>query len=56
MVFYLRVEHLLFAGGVTTLPKIVKLRIVNRRTYCRQTLDDKVEGQEGNSPDYVIRS
>lgn len=40
--------------GPPALLSIIKLRIANF-FFSRQTLDAKVQSQEGNSPDYLLR-
>lgn len=49
------VEFFLLDGGLITLLILEKLRILPA-SNSRQTVGAKVYGQEGNSPDCVLRS
>ena len=42
--------------GRKVLLNLLKLRIRNQMNLSRQTKDAKIFGQEGNSPDYTLRS
>jgi len=42
--------------GRKVLLNLIKLRIRNQMNLSRQTKDAKIFGQEGNSPDYTLRS